>query len=216
MTCLLDIRDFDEVFFEKLKEAEKKISDSHKDKKKNKLSLYARVVLGYMLKRDYGLDFFGLCYGEKGKPYLKNDGIFFNISHSDSLVLCSVCESEIGCDVQKIQEYRPRVAERFFCEKEISLLRKSDDQSRTFIKLWALKESILKKQGDGIGGGLDSFDFSDYITDDSFSAYGCYFSRFSFEDYEIAVCSESEKQSLEIITKEEFERYVDRVNGKNT
>lgn len=216
MTCLLDIKDFDDELFEKVKEAEKKISHYDKEAKSNKLSLYGRVLLGYMLKRDFGMESFSLRYGEKGKPYLKNDGIFFNISHSDSLVICAADEREIGCDVQSLQDYKPRVAERFFTEKEVSFLRKSDDKSRIFIKLWTLKESILKKEGTGIGGGLDSFDFSDYAACDSFTAYGCCFSHFSFENYEIAVCSESKKQSLEIITKDEFERYVDSVNGKTT
>ncbi len=216
MTCLLDIRDFDDGFFEKVKEAEKRITDSDTEKSSNKLSVYARVLLGYMLKRDFSIESYSLCYGEKGKPYLKNEEIFFNISHSDFLVLCSADTNEIGCDVQSLQEYRPRVAERFFTEKEASLIEKSADKNRTFINLWALKESILKKEGTGISGGLDSYDFSDYITADSFKTYGCYFSCFSFDDYEIAVCSERKKESLEIVSKDEFERYVDRINLCNT
>ncbi len=216
MTCLLDIKDFDEEFFKKIQSAEKKICDPGENARSKNASVSGRVLLGYMLKKDCGLDSYSLQYGEKGKPYLKNSDIFFNISHSGSLVMCSLSEKEIGCDVQILKEYRPRVAERFFCEREISLLQKAENQSRTFIRLWAIKESILKKEATGLSGRLGSYDFSDYISDDSFLAYGYCFSCFSYGNYEISVCSENEKHTLEIITKEEFERYVDGINGETT
>lgn len=212
MTCFLDMRDFNDAFFEEVKEVQKKVSLCDHKEKRNKASFYGRVLLGYMLKRAYGMDSYKLSYGENGKPYLETGGIFFSISHSDDLVLCSVGEREIGADVQSLQEYKPRVAKRFFAVNEVSYIEKAENKDRAFIKLWTLKESILKKEGTGISGGLDSYDFSCYLSSESFSAYGCLFSCFGVENYEIAICTEGEKQSLEKVIKEDFERYVREIN----
>ncbi len=213
MTCILDISGFDEAFFSVIKDTEIKIAKVGKDVKSKKLSVCGRVLLGYMLNKNYGIDSFSFRYGVKGKPYLENEDIFFNISHSGSFVLCSADRCEIGCDVQKIQQYNPAVAKRFFTEKEVSVIGGSDNQSRAFIKLWALKESVLKKTGEGVGGGLKDYDFSDCLNLDSFEAYGYRFSCFRVKDYEIAVCSESEKQRLEVVTKEEIQKYIDRIKN---
>lgn len=211
MTCIIDTENFEKAFFEKIRVAENKISLSDKDGKSKDVSLCGRVLLGYMLKREFDMDFFCYRYGENDKPYLKDEDIFFNISHSGNMVLCSVERREVGCDVQKLSEYKPGIVGRFFTEKEFALIEGCEDKSRIFTKLWALKESILKQKGTGIGGGLSAYDFSAFTDSDDFTAYGLRFSCFSLKGYEIAVCTEIAKQSLELISREEFERYIDSI-----
>lgn len=211
MNCLIDIKSFDEKLIEKINQTEKSVFLTDKKKKSSNASVCGRVLLSYMLSKEYGFEKFSYSYGKNEKPYLKNTDVYFNISHSGSVVLCCTDKAEIGCDVQQIKEYNPKVAKRFFAEREVTAIENSSDKDRTFIKLWALKESILKKQGTGISGGLSDFDFSSYLDLNEFSVYDCFFSTFSVDEYEIAVCSEIKEQSLDIISKEEIEKYIDNI-----
>lgn len=216
MNCLLDTKTFDKNFFEEIREAEKAVFVTDNKKKNRDISLCGRILLSYILSEEYGIEKISYCYGKNEKPYLENKDIFFNISHSGNLVLCCTDKSEIGCDVQQIKKYNPKVAKRFFAENEAAAIENSSDKDRTFIKFWALKESILKKNGTGISGGLAEFDFSSYLGLSEFKAFNCYFSVFSVDEYEIAVCSESKKQKIEFVSKEKLEKYIENIKFKNT
>ena len=41
-----------------------------------------------------------LKYGEYGKPYLASGDLFFNLSHCGDMVVCAVCDREVGVDIQ--------------------------------------------------------------------------------------------------------------------
>ena len=92
-------------------------------------------------------------FGTGGKPFLINrPDIFFNISHSHSLVVCAVADTPIGIDVEKIRSYNKRLADKVF-GKEIALkLCNSPDCDAEFTKLWTEKEAVLKLTGEGISG----------------------------------------------------------------
>lgn len=216
MNCLLDIKSFDENFLQSIRDAEKTVFITKSDKKSRDISLCGRVLLSYILSKEYGIERFSYSYGKNEKPYLENEDIFFNISHSGDMFLCCTDKSEIGCDVQQIKKYNPKVAKRFFAENEVAAIENSTDKDRTFIKLWALKESILKKNGTGIGGGLSEFDFSPYLGLSEFRAFDCFFSVFSVDEYEIALCSERNSQGIEFLSKEKFEKYIANIKFKNT
>lgn len=209
MLCLMKIDTSDEAFTEKIKAAEKIIFNSDRILRGKMLTLYARVLLGYMLKREYGQDTFSYRYGKNGKPYLENCSAYFSISHSGDYVLCALSEKEIGCDIEKIKEYNPRIPERFFTQKEIRRL--GDDNKELFTRLWTLKESILKKDGTGISGGLDSYCFADYAEKAEFFAYGCNFISFTEDGYVISVCSETESEGLVTVKKDEIAEYINNL-----
>ncbi len=209
MLCLLNIEDFDEAFIGSIKEAERKVFVTDKLKRGNNYSLYGRVLLGYMLNKFYGINTFSYLYGENGKPYLKGEDIFFSISHSGKYVLCCLSENEIGCDVEKIKDYNPKVGKRFFTQKEAELLENKETEDLVFAELWTLKESILKKHGTGIGGGLDTYCFADYVGKEEFFAYGCNFVCRTCGDYMISVCSEKTVEKLQSVTKKEISEYID-------
>lgn len=211
MTGLIDISDFDENFFDKIRSAENIISLSDKDRKANNPSFVGRVLLGYMLKRNFGLERFSFCYGENQKPYLKNEDIFFNISHSGKYVLCTVDSKETGCDIQVNTVFNERIAKRFFAENEYRLLKNSSDKDKLFTKLWVMKESILKKEGSGISGGVSTYDFSAYVDENFFEYCGNKFSCFDTGDAQICVCSVNFCHQIETVTKAEFENYIDGI-----
>ncbi len=212
MLFLLNTDDFDEDFTERIKKCEKNFFISGKRYRKNNLSLYGRALLGYILKSSYGISRFSYHYSENGKPYLENSDVFFSISHSGSYVLCCVSDNEIGCDIERIKDYNPKIAKRFFTEKEAELLERSENKEITFVSLWTLKESILKKEGTGISGGLDTYCFADYIDKENFTAYGYSFFVCCFGEYVISVCSEHSETEAELVPKDKIIEFIVSLN----
>ena len=128
-------------------------------------------------------------YSDAEKPSLICDKkLYFNISHSGDYVVLAVSDEEVGCDIQEIRPYNPRVARRHYCENERHLIEKSKNRDKIFIRFWALKESMLKFTGKGLSGGLASYDFSACADEESFSAFGCNFYVTEIENTYFALC----------------------------
>ncbi len=153
-------------------------------------SVCARALLKYILSKYFGVDNFLIDSDENGKPYILNSDLHFNMSHSSDMVFCAVSYAEIGCDVQAVKEFNPKISKRFFTDFEDVLLLESTKQDRLFTKLWTLKESVLKQKGVGLSGGLSSYDFSAKLYEDDFSAFGLFFKTFFIKDYCFSVCSQ--------------------------
>ncbi len=122
---------------------------------------------------------------EQGKPMLINPkGLYFNISHSEGLVLLAVCDAEIGCDIQRIKN-GDKVAERFFTDDEKRVLDEADEaeRDRLFTRLWARKESYIKATGEGMRRDLGSFSVLEDVTPD-----GYFFADHDLADFRAAVC----------------------------
>lgn len=163
---------------------------------KKKESICAKFILCNMLEHLYGMNDYFITTDENGKPHIENGSVFFNLSHSKDMVFCTVSDKEVGCDVQIISEFRPKVAARFFTESEYNMLMESKVPDSDFIRLWTVKESILKHSGKGIAGGLSSYDFYDCCKDGSFSKYGLNFKTFMKDKYAFTFCSEEVKSCL--------------------
>ncbi len=212
MLYILNTEYFDDDFMEEIKDAERKFFLSGKLLRGNKLSLCGRVLLGYILKNYYHIDSFSYRYGENGKPYLKNCELNFSISHSGNYAVCCISRNEIGCDVEKIKDYNPKIGKRFFTAREAALLENKETEDIFFAKLWTLKESILKKEGTGISGGLDNYCFADYIYEESFTAYGYSFYSHRFGEYMLSVCSDNTDVKTEIVSKEKIAEFIRTIN----
>jgi 4'-phosphopantetheinyl transferase len=107
--------------------------------------------------------------GPHGKPRidpaLGHDALSFNLSHTKGLVACAIAlETEIGIDVELIDPRRSEldIAEHYFSAAEAALLRAmpAARQTRTFFRLWTLKEALIKTTGEGLERALDSFSFA--------------------------------------------------------
>jgi len=100
-----------------------------------------------------------------GKPFVHAPAARFNISLSHTRGMAAVAivsGRDVGVDVESF--LRPRdalkVAERFFAPEEAALVRRELDpvsRSEVFFAIWTLKEAVLKADGRGLAGGLDSF-----------------------------------------------------------
>ncbi|MEM9538622.1 MAG: 4'-phosphopantetheinyl transferase superfamily protein [Cyanobacteria bacterium P01_E01_bin.42] len=117
-----------------------------------------RLLLGHHLQRDpQSLQF---AYSAKGKPFLPDEAVQFNISHSGDFVLLGMSRDRaIGVDVEQIRPLPDalKLAQRFFCEAEWEKIRSlpSNLTSRAFFTAWTRKEAFLKATGEGIVGLQD-------------------------------------------------------------
>ena len=59
--------------------------------------LLKKVLKKYHIKYD-------IFYNENRKPYVKNNPIYFNISHSGEYIVCVVSDKEIGVDIQEVYD----------------------------------------------------------------------------------------------------------------
>lgn len=97
-------------------------------------------------------------YGEHGKPYIKGNPIYFNVSHCANVILAAFGQEEIGADIEIVRGFKASVAERFFTDDEktyIDLSADNNEMNRRFFEIWTAKESFLKFCGVGLSGGFD-------------------------------------------------------------
>lgn len=139
---------------------------------------------------------------KNSRPYIENcDRIDFNISHSDSLVVCAVATAEngaakprIGVDAEEMsQKDRIGLAERFFAEGEKEELRRSDNKPLLFAKLWTRKEAYIKWLGTGLATPLSSFDITKELP--------VRLETFNMDGNVITVCADSSLFPIRIIKK---------------
>ena len=126
-----------------------------------------RLCLGAGVLLNYALGFFRcspssreIVTGENGKPFFRDKGIFFNLSHSGDFVLCAVSTREVGCDIEQVRGIDLNIARRFFFGSEYDdILSRPTDREKTemFFRYWTLKESFMKATGKGMSLPLDSF-----------------------------------------------------------
>jgi 4'-phosphopantetheinyl transferase len=105
------------------------------------------------------------AYTEHGKPFLKNCGLHFNVSHTEGLALMAfVLNREIGVDVEMVRPQRDvkKIAERFFSDHERRSLRDitGDELHEAFFRCWTRKEAYIKAVGEGLSMPLHQFDVS--------------------------------------------------------
>ncbi|MGQ9865384.1 MAG: 4'-phosphopantetheinyl transferase family protein [Pseudanabaenaceae cyanobacterium] len=112
-----------------------------------------RQVLGGLLGcHPFALRF---AYTAAGKPYLPNQPLRFNLTHSRGMVLLAVtAQGEVGIDVE--WSGRPvavtRLAQRFFPEEEQAWLKRYDPAD--FWAMWTCKEAYAKLRGESLGSCL--------------------------------------------------------------
>lgn len=179
----------------------------YKQSKDRKQSLGAGLLLKHVLYR-HGTDMENIRLGEYGKPEL--DGICFNLSHSQEMVVCAISDKAVGCDIEKMGNAPERIAERFFCENEIKYLEsfKNEKKDREFYRLWTMKESYMKMTGEGMHLELNQFEF---IFEDRVKVVRggkicpCFVKEYALPDYKLTVCAEEAEfaEKIEYVRLEE-------------
>lgn len=124
------------------------------------LSLLGRVLLTYGLKNYYQVSEFEIDLSHVNKPYLKEQNIYFNITHSEKLVICIIADFPVGIDAEFIHEkinymdFQSQMTVREFNE-----IHHADNKIKCLLKYWTKKEAIIKADGRGLQIPLQSFEF---------------------------------------------------------
>lgn len=91
---------------------------------------------------------------DEGKPVLTSpEGWNYNISHSKNIAVCSICNTSIGVDIERIKLKRDfiAIANTWFHPEENRVIKISEDNACIiFYHLWTRKESWIKEKGKSV------------------------------------------------------------------
>lgn len=118
----------------------------------------AYLLLCEGLRKEYGITGRPVFeYGEHGKPAIAGmPHIHFNLSHCREAVICVLSEHPVGVDVESIREYKDTLVRYTMNEREILQIEQAGRPDVEFIRLWTMKEAVLKLSGQGIVDNLKS------------------------------------------------------------
>ena len=125
-------------------------------------------LLKKILKEEYSIDSFTIIKNEFGKPYLKDNQLYFSISHDIDTCAIAISSSEIGIDLEYLN-YNERVINKYFYDAEKEIMAKT--------KIWVKKEAYLKMKGTGLNFGKENVDTTKIDA-----------KIIDYNDYLIAVC----------------------------
>lgn len=124
-----------------------------------------RRILGYYTGRDPADVAFG--YHPGGKPFLleqdrRPSPLEFNLAHSHGMALYAFgFEVRLGVDLERVRGgvNCERLAARYFTSAEVEDLQRlpPEDRDPAFFRAWTRKEAFLKGLGQGLRGGLSTF-----------------------------------------------------------
>lgn len=191
---------YDEFFCEKflsfLPQNRREKFEKLKQKKDKENCVVSYLLLRKAL-RDFGPENFEIEIRENGKPFLKNnENVFFNISHTDGGVAVAVDKNPVGIDIQDILPLREGVIERCFSEEEKELVFKSEHPEKEFTRLWTLKESAVKCNGETVAN-LKNYCFEN--NKKSFEKFDKKFTTFERKNLLISVCGSREFSGIKEI-----------------
>ena len=116
-----------------------------------------QAVAAYLLLRKALREMYGIHdapvfeYDANGKPsILGHPEIFFNLSHCRKAVACVVADSPVGIDVEETRRFSDSIARYTLDDEEYESVVKADNPSQAFIRLWTMKEALLKYTGEGL------------------------------------------------------------------
>lgn len=137
-----------------------------------------------------------ISYNPHQKPFIINDGVHFNLSHSGKYVVLATDENEVGVDIEMIRPVNGRIAQKVFQPEELLWMKTHPEEG--FFELWTLKESVMKQQGLGFSLSPDSFSVLPLLSGGSITLNETvlYASLIRFDDHIISVCTVHPQKKL--------------------
>lgn len=118
-----------------------------------------RTALRILLSRFTGLPAVDIEFilGKNKKPALKNHtNLYFNVSHSEELILIAISDKAVGVDIEHIKpEFDfAEVLKHAFNEQEIKFINDSKEPTVCSFELWTRKEALTKASSKGLDDDL--------------------------------------------------------------
>ncbi|WP_434311528.1 4'-phosphopantetheinyl transferase family protein [Hominifimenecus sp. rT4P-3] len=121
-------------------------------------SLGAELLLWAMLRRQQRTVKWEISESTGGKPYFATaPELKFNLSHSGYFAAGAVAQAAVGVDIQEVRPQKANVAGRYFTEAERTYIAEAEHPEQAFMEVWSLRESYLKKTGEGLALSLNEF-----------------------------------------------------------
>lgn len=114
------------------------------DKKRSILGI--KLLMNLLSEKSINYNDLKFTKNKDGKPIITNYSLFYSTSHSDKYVICAISDTEIGIDIQSIQEINFKIMNSFFNEDE----KLYSNNNENYTKILSLKESYGKCYGFGI------------------------------------------------------------------
>lgn len=178
--------------------------------KDRRASILAFWLLICGMKEEHGITALPeIGISERGKPFFRDSGICFNLSHSADCVCCGIAGCKIGVDIeQQVTQYE-ELLDYTMSREEREQIQKAPRPREAFTRLWTLKESYLKCTGQGLTDALGTIDFAG-CEGDTFRKYGHCFTTAGMEGCHVSVCTEEGHPRIIRSGAEEFlRRYTD-------
>ncbi len=161
-----------------IKHFSKKMSGVFNEKNFSKYSLikdkkhyFLSSFLIYKFLNDNKINKNDLVRRQDKKPYIKNNLIYFSISHSGKYVCLVSSNQPVGLDIQQILQNKNymSIAEKLFSKQEIEQINSSKNKLNTFYKFWCHYESKIK-----LGDSKKSVFYLDRLIDKKYHLSICH------------------------------------------
>ena len=128
----------------------------YRHERDRRLCVAAYRLLERALKLEFGINAVPpFVKEENGKPSLEGlPGVHFNLSHCAEAVACAVGTEPVGIDVESIGRYDAEVAAVAMSDEECAAIAASPQPEVEFARLWTMKESLYKLNGDYMADDL--------------------------------------------------------------
>ena len=122
---------------------------------RNKTALQCRAVLRMLLSEYFNTlpNKIEILTTSKGKPYIANNPLSFNVSHSDSAFVIALSrKGRVGVDIEQLSgsEDIETMSDYAFSDFEKECVFLSGNKEQEFTAIWTLKEALLKALGVGL------------------------------------------------------------------
>lgn len=152
---------FSEEYFSLLhfidKEKQDILKDKYKEIKYNNILLADIFSRAFMCKKkNLKNDDLKFSKGIHGKPYLLDSDLQFNFSHSGKYIAWIFDDQKVGIDIEEIRHANLEISKRFFSSQEQNFIfndaktTNSNNIDLRFFKIWTMKESRIKYEGNSI------------------------------------------------------------------
>jgi 4'-phosphopantetheinyl transferase len=118
--------------------------------RKTSAAVYLLLCKG--LREEYGITEPPVFeFGEHGKPSIVgHPDIHFNMSHCREAAICVLSNRPVGVDVESVREFHESLVRYTMNDEEVRQIEQAERPDVEFIRLWTMKEAVLKHSGRGI------------------------------------------------------------------